>query len=113
DAQTVTITGADPQPVINPRVCPPPLASAKYLASGDLKTAPVGSGPYTLDKAGTRSGSVYSFVKNENFYDAKSYPYKRLETRVITSETASLNALKTGQIDGTVINAPSYDGGKG
>src|SRR4029453_3102188 len=96
DAQTVTITWADPQPLMNTRVCSPLLASAKYLASGDLKTAPVGSGPYTLDKAGTRSGSVYSFVKNETFYDAKSYPYKRLETRVITSKPATLNAPKTG-----------------
>ena len=112
DANTITIAWADPQPLMNTRVCSPLLASAKYLASGDLKTAPVGSGPYTLDKAGTKTGSVYSFVKNEKFYDAKSYPYKRIETRVITSETASLNALKTGQIDGTVITAPSYDEAK-
>jgi len=109
DAKTVTITWPAPQPLMNTRVCSPYLASAKYLASGDLKTAPVGSGPYTLDKAGTTAGSVYSFVKNEKFYDAKSYPYKRLELRVITSETASLNALKSGQIDGTVITASSYD----
>jgi peptide/nickel transport system substrate-binding protein len=109
DANTITMTWAEPQPLMNTRVCSPYLASAKYLASGDLKTAPVGSGPYTLDKAGTTAGSVYSFVKNEEFYDAKSYPYKRLELRVITSETASLNALKTGQINGTVITASSYD----
>ena len=112
DANTITMTWADPQPLMDVRVCQPHLASAKYIASGDLKTAPVGSGPYTLDKAGTKTGSVYSFVKNEKFYDAKSYPYKRVELRVITSETASLNALKTGQINGTVISAPSYDEAK-
>jgi len=112
DANTVTITWADPQPLMNTRVCSPYIASAKYLASGDLKTSPVGSGPYTFDKAGTTAGSVYELVKNEKFYDAKSYPYKRVELRVITSETASLNALKTGQIDGTVITSATSDEAK-
>ncbi|MFI6252178.1 ABC transporter substrate-binding protein [Streptomyces sp. NPDC051016] len=112
DAHTVTITWPDPQPLMNSRVCNPKLASAKYLASKDKNTAPVGSGPYTYDAKASTAGSVYVLKKNPDFYDAKKYPYKTLELRVLSSATAALNALKTGQIDGTVVTADTYNEAK-
>jgi ABC-type transport system substrate-binding protein len=112
DANTITITWPEPQPLLNNRVCSPQIASAKYLASGDLNTAPVGSGPYVFNAANSTSGSIYSFDKNPSYWGADKYPYEHLELRVLADETASLNALKTGQIDGTLITPALYDQAK-
>lgn len=109
DEQTITITWPEPQPLMNIRACQPFLASTAFLESADRDTEPVGSGPYTYDLDASTQGSIYSLVKNPDYWDADSYPYETLELRVLEDETASLNALKTGQIDGTVISATSYD----
>ncbi len=109
DEKTITITWPDPQPLMELRVCLPWIASTEYLASENRAAAPVGSGPYTLDQGASTSGSIYSLVKNPDFWNADAYPYERLELRVLADETASLNALKTGQIDGTIITAGSYE----
>jgi peptide/nickel transport system substrate-binding protein len=113
DDRTITISWPDPQPLLEMRACSPYLASSDYLASEDRAVAPVGSGPYTFDQDASTSGSVYSLVKNPDFYDADAYPYERVELRVLADETAAVNALKTGQIDGTVITAGSYDEAEG
>ncbi|KQQ09682.1 ABC transporter substrate-binding protein [Rathayibacter sp. Leaf296] len=109
DESTVTIAWPTPQPLIVLRLCEARIASPDYLASGDTQVAPVGSGPYTLDAAATTGGSVYSFVKNDDYWDADAYPYKTLELRVLESETASLNALTTGQIQGTLLSATTAE----
>lgn len=108
DAQTITITWPETQPLMNIRVCSPYLATGDYIDAADFST-PLGSGPYTLDSASSTAGSVYAFQKNKDYWDAESFAYDRVEVRVLTDETAALNALKTGQIDGTVISPTSYD----
>ncbi len=112
DPRTVTITWPDPQPLMSTRTCSIELVSAKYLASKSRNTAPVGSGPYTYDAKASTAGSVYVLRKKPDFYDAKKYPYKTLELRVLSSATAALSALKTGQIDGTVVTADTYNEAK-
>ncbi|MFH8249012.1 ABC transporter substrate-binding protein [Microbacterium sp. B2969] len=109
DDQTITITWPEPQPLMNVRVCSPYLASTAFLESDDRDTQPVGSGPYTYDIDASTQGSIYSLVKNPDYWNADAYPYKTLELRVLADETASLNALKTGQIDGTIISSGVYD----
>lgn len=108
DPQTITMTWPEQQPLMDVRVCNPFLTSAAYLEAADWRM-PMGSGPYTLDTGATTAGSVYAFTKNDEFWDSESYPYERVEVRVLTDETAALNALKTGQIDGTVISAGSHE----
>lgn len=109
DPQTITITWAEPQPLMNNRVCSPYLASIAFIDSDDRDTTPVGSGPYTYDASASTAGSVYELVKNDDYWNADAYPYEKIELRVLADETASVNALKTGQIDGTVIGSDSYD----
>ena len=109
DDQTITITWAEPQPLLLDNVCKPKLASTEFLASADRDTQPVGSGPYTYDLDASTQGSIYELVKNPDYWNADAYPYKTLELRVLEDTTASLNALKTGQIDGTVIDSGAYD----
>jgi peptide/nickel transport system substrate-binding protein len=113
DPLTITITWPEPQPLMLNRACAPNLASPTYLASGNLNVAPVGSGPYTYNASGSTSGSIYKFNKNPNYWGKDNYPFEHLELRVLADETAALNALKTGQIQGTLIQASSYDQAKG
>ncbi|MFI1035498.1 ABC transporter substrate-binding protein [Streptomyces sp. NPDC020951] len=112
DPRTVVITVPEPNPTLTLRMCEARLASPEYLASGQVNKAPVGSGPYALDQSATTSGSVYTFVKNNAYWDAKEYPYKKLVIKKIASETAALNALKTGQIDGSLITQATYNEAK-
>ncbi|WP_380161953.1 ABC transporter substrate-binding protein [Kineococcus sp. R86509] len=112
DAQTMTITWPAPNPLIAMRMGEIRLASPKYLASGDLDSAPVGSGPYQLDAANSTQGSVYTFTRREGYWDAASFPFDTLVCKVFDSDTAGMNALKTGQIDGCLIPQSSYDEAK-
>ncbi len=109
DAQTMTITWPAPNPLIAMRLGEVRLASAKYLASGDLDSAPCGAGPYEVDTANTTRGSVYTFTRREGYWDPESYPYDKVVMKVFASDTAGMNALKTGQIDGCLIPQSSYD----
>ncbi|MFD3308632.1 ABC transporter substrate-binding protein [Streptomyces sp. NPDC058694] len=109
DSRTVVIAVPKPNPTLVGRMCEAKLASPKFLASGQVNKAPVGSGPYTLDQSATTSGSVYTFAKNDAYWNAKAYPYKKLVIKKITSETAVLNALKTGQLDGSLITQATYN----
>jgi peptide/nickel transport system substrate-binding protein len=108
DEQTITITWPEPQPLMNVRACSPYLASTDFLESDDRDTKPVGSGAYTYDEAASTVGSIYTLEKNPDYWNADAYPYETVELRVLADETASLNALKTGQIDGTVITPASH-----
>ncbi|MDW8803606.1 ABC transporter substrate-binding protein [Streptomyces scabiei] len=112
DDMTAVIKLDKPDPLIVQRTCDMRVSSPDYLASGDTNKAPGGSGPYTLDASATTRGSVYTFKKNEAFWDSKAYPYKKLVIKVIPNETAAINALKTGQIDGSLITQATYSQAK-
>ncbi|MFG2941211.1 ABC transporter substrate-binding protein [Streptomyces sp. NPDC048282] len=115
DAMTAVITMPQPYPTLPTYLCGGQgiIASAKYIKAGKINsTNPVGSGPYTYDKAASTSGSQYVFNKNNDYWDADNFPYKKLVIKVITSETAIVNALKTGQIDGAPISDTTYNEAK-
>ncbi|WP_063726728.1 ABC transporter substrate-binding protein [Streptomyces sp. RTd22] len=79
------------------------MASPKALKDPALlKKKPVGAGPYTLDTAATTPGDKYTFVKNPKYWDAKSVKFDKLVFPIIQDSTASLNALRSGQIDGAI-----------
>ena len=94
------------------RSAAPKIAPAAWLKAGKFDQ-PVGSGPYVLDAAKSTTGSVYSFTKNPNHWDTANYPYKKLAVKVITSETAAVSALKTGQIDAILVAADLGERGEG
>lgn len=113
DAQNISITWPEPQgPVMANKVCNPKIAPAAWLKAGKFDT-PVGSGPYVLETAKSTTGSVYSFTKNETHWDTANYPYQNLVVKVITSDTAAVSALKTGQIDATLVEQASVNEVKG
>lgn len=106
DATTVEITTTSPDPLLTTRLCTELglVASPDYLASTDLNSAPVGSGPYTYDADASTPGSVYTFTKNPENWNADAFPFETLTLKVITNPTATLNALEAGQIAGSVAD---------
>lgn len=62
-------------------------------------TDPVGSGPYVLDADASVSGSSYVFDRRDDYWNVESYPFARLTVRVLQDQTASINALRSGEVD--------------
>jgi peptide/nickel transport system substrate-binding protein len=107
DAATVVVTTPKPKSFLTTYLCQTTgvVASPKYLQSGKLDQAPVGSGPYVYDRSASTPGSVYVLTKNPANWNAARYPYKKITLKVLTDLTARVNALKTGQIAGTMTDA--------
>lgn len=108
DADTVKIELPESNPLIKLYLCNFVIPSPKAIATAAKTknwTTPIGSGPYTLDKKGTTTGSVYSFTKNNDYWDAATFPYQKLIVKVLKSDTAAINALKTGQIEGVLLSS--------
>ncbi|MGR6998372.1 ABC transporter substrate-binding protein [Yinghuangia aomiensis] len=78
------------------------IAAPNAIKAGNLATVPVGSGPYRLDTAKTVSGASYVLTRNPDYWNKAAYPYNQVTVKITTNASAMLNALKTGQIDGTV-----------
>jgi len=112
DDQTVSVSWPEANPLLALRLCEPKIASPESLKSKKFNE-PVGSGPYTLDESATTRGSVYTFTKNEEFWDSENFPYKKLVLKVLEDETASINALKTKQLDGTIVSSATLEEAKG
>jgi peptide/nickel transport system substrate-binding protein len=70
-----------------------------------LGTQTFGAGPYKLDASQTVAGDHYTFVPNPNYYDKPSVHWKKVVVRTITSPQATLNAMKTGQVQYAVGDA--------
>lgn len=77
------------------------MVSPKAFGNPDLGTHPVGAGAYTLTeyRAGTRA--VYKAVKN--YYDPPNQPFDGIEISVFGDDATRLNALRSGQIDITLL----------
>ena len=61
----------------------------------------------------TTTGSVYTFTKNEDYWDAANYPYKKLVVKVFANDAAAVAALKTGQIDAGLVGSADVEQVKG
>lgn len=107
---TVVITTPKPNPDL------PILLTQDYVVGGivsptglkhkaALGTRTSGAGPYRLDASATVAGDHYTFVRNPHYYDKKSVHWTKVVIRVITDPKATLNAMKTGQVDVAVGDA--------
>ncbi|MBT2440162.1 ABC transporter substrate-binding protein [Streptomyces sp. ISL-36] len=99
---TLELTAPDPAMLFHLSDAAGLMASPAKLADGSLKTTPVGTGPYTLDKARTAVGNKYVFERKQDYW-GQELPYKALTISVFDNETAVVNGLKTGQIDSAVL----------
>lgn len=74
------------------------MASAEAVGSEGIVAEPVGSGPYVMDKSRSIVGSSIVYVRNDDYW-GDELPYDEVEFRVLTDETARLNALLSGEVD--------------
>jgi len=83
------------------------MASPDSLDDPDVATEPVGSGPYVLDTEKSVAGATYVYTRNEDYWNPDAFPYDSLTVTVMEEVTARLNALRSGEIDGALIDAKS------
>jgi peptide/nickel transport system substrate-binding protein len=106
DEQTVVISTPEPRGLLPNflALAPGAIADPATLDADDVATNPVGSGPYELDAANSASGSTYTFVRRDDYWNVEAYPYERIVMRVLEDQTARLSALRSGQIAATFVS---------
>jgi peptide/nickel transport system substrate-binding protein len=104
DSLTITLSAPDPSLLANLGNQAGMIASPEAINGGGLKDAPVGSGPYTLDPAATTAGTTYSYVRNDEYWNPDDFPFDEVVIKVLPDPTAILNALRTGEVNGGLIN---------
>jgi ABC-type transport system substrate-binding protein len=81
------------------------IGAPGVLNAESSKLEPVGSGAYILDKTKTTAGSVYTLTKNPDHWNADSYPFQTVESKIIADATAVQNAMLSGQLDATAVGS--------
>lgn len=75
------------------------VADKATLGKESNALTPLESGPYTLDKSETVTGSKYVMKRRDNYWDAKDYPFATFTVKAITDQQALFNALQSGELD--------------
>ncbi|MEY2954892.1 MAG: hypothetical protein RL530_493 [Actinomycetota bacterium] len=88
------------------------MASGNAIGTAALKTKPVGSGPYLYD-ASSVPGSQLVFTANPKYWDKKKIKFSKIVFKTMSDTTARLNALISGQIDATILDAKTAATAKG
>ncbi|WP_456284766.1 ABC transporter substrate-binding protein [Microbacterium sp. JZ101] len=85
------------------------MASPAQFESDTVATVPVGSGPYELVRDETVTGSKYTYVKRDDYWDdAADWDFfERLVIKPMTDPSARMNALKSGEVDTAIIEPKS------
>ncbi|MBR7837943.1 hypothetical protein KDL01_32020 [Actinospica durhamensis] len=85
--------------VLGMMVSPSALSDTKKLA-----TTPDGIGAYTFDASASVSGTSWVYEANAHYYGTKP-AFSRITETNYTSETAIVDALRSGQVDTAVIQS--------
>jgi peptide/nickel transport system substrate-binding protein len=88
------------------------VANPKAIGTPQIATTPSGSGPYVLDTAATIPGSSYTFTRNPHYWNRIAFPYDKVVITPIVELSARLNALKSGQVQGAIIETAGIDEAK-
>ena len=80
------------------------IASPKTIGRASAAASPIGSGPYILNKAKTRAGSKYVYSANPTYWDRANRAYDNLVINVYADQTAMVNALRSGAIQGGAVS---------
>jgi peptide/nickel transport system substrate-binding protein len=101
DASTLEIDlkAADPSLLVSLTQNAGLQESPKAFTASDIKTNPIGSGPYTLDTKNTVPGSSYTFVKNPSYFSLSTVKYDKVVMTVFSDVNSMLNAIKGGQVN--------------
>jgi len=99
----VTFSKFDPQFIFNMSLGAGAIADPATFSDPALATNPVGSGPYTLDTAGTVAGTTYVLKKRADYWNSKAFPYPTATIRVLADATAVFNAVQAGEVNAASV----------
>ena len=80
------------------------MGSPKALGTEGIKTEPVGSGPYVMDKAATVKDSQSVFTARKDYWNKDLQKFEKVTFKILTDLTARTNALVSGQVDATLLD---------
>ncbi|WP_232548977.1 ABC transporter substrate-binding protein [Propioniciclava soli] len=86
------------------------VLSPNAAENADLDTNPVGSGPYTLDAGASVSGTSYVFNRREGYWNPDAQHYDTITLRVFNDPTATLNALRAGELNAAKLQTAEMFG---
>ncbi|MCU1565806.1 MAG: transporter substrate-binding protein [Pseudarthrobacter sp.] len=117
DADTIEVNLAQPDPSLEYYLSQAAglMGSPKALGTEGIKTEPVGSGPYVMDKAATVKDSQAVFTARKDYWNKDLQKFEKVTFKILTDVTARTNALVSGQVDATILdpkNGKQADGAK-
>lgn len=106
DASTVELTLSAPDPAFTYFLSQAAglMGSPKALETEEIKTEPVGSGPYVMDKGSSVKESVNVFNAREGYWNKDLQKFSKVTFKILTDVTARTNALVSGQVDATLLD---------
>lgn len=106
----ITLKNPDPDLLLTLGSSPGAMLSPQAFSRPDLANNPDGTGPYVYDPARSVQGDQYTFTANPHWWDTSVPRPHTVVFKVLSDDTARLNALKTGQIDiGTITAAEAAE----
>lgn len=76
----------------------PKLFEGDELPYGNTGSGTAGTGPYVHSEGTAKSGTAYSFVKNENYFNDIAGP-ERFTVKIIPDPDSRMMALESGEVD--------------
>ncbi|MFK0040308.1 ABC transporter substrate-binding protein [Paenarthrobacter sp. NPDC090517] len=106
DADTIDINLSAPEPALEYFLSQAAglMGSPAALGTDAIKTVPVGSGPYVMDKAASVKDSQSVFTAREGYWNKDLQKFQKLTLKILLDPTARTNALVSGQIDATLLD---------
>lgn len=106
DADTIDINLSTPDPALEYFLSQAAglMGSPKALGTEGIKTEPVGSGPYVMDKAASVKDSQTVFTARKDYWNKDLQKYQKLTFKILPDLTARTNALVSGQVDATILD---------
>jgi peptide/nickel transport system substrate-binding protein len=111
DDDTVDINLAQPDPAMEYYLSQAAglMASPAAIEAGTLETDPVGTGPYVYDKANSVRDSQSLFTAKEEYWNPELQKFDSVELRILEDLSARANAIVSGQVDWTTLDAKTAD----
>lgn len=109
DEDTIDITLTEPDPAMTYYLSQAAglMGSPDAIGTEEIKTNPIGSGPYVYDKAGSVNGSQFTFTKNDDYWNPDLQKFDKVVFKVLIDPTAAVNAVVSGQVDAMLVQPQS------
>lgn len=107
DTDTVTISLSAPDPALEYYLSQAAglMGSPKAIADQSIAKTPVGTGPYVLSTTETVAGSQMTYTARDGYWNPGQQKFDKVVLKLMSDVTARVNALVSGQVDATTLDA--------